>query len=64
MDNHAFQCHQHAFRRPSAFALIIIKGGRLGDKMYVDFLLISDNERILVRKKLPNDLKMILDQLC
>jgi len=32
--------------------------------MYVDFLLISDNERILVRKKLPNDLKMILDQLC
>ncbi len=25
---------------------------------------IDDNERILVSKKLPNDLKMILDQLC
>jgi transposase len=25
---------------------------------------IDDNEKILVRKKLPNDLKMILDQLC
>ncbi len=25
---------------------------------------IDDNGRILVRKKLPNDLKMILDQLC
>ena len=25
---------------------------------------VRDNERILVSKKLPNDLKMILDQLC